>query len=157
MKELKLISHVKQCQMEELPPDEQALISMAIEATGRSYAPYSHFRVGAAVELSSGLRLMGCNQENAAFPSGLCAERAAIFAAGAQYPDQPVISLAIAARGTDGELTEEPVSPCGTCRQVIIETETRFNRKVRILLYGKSKIFVIDGIKELMPLSFTEF
>lgn len=157
MKELELTSHIKQCQLEELNPDEQALVGMAIEATGRSYAPYSHFHVGAAVELASGLRLMGCNQENAAFPSGLCAERTAIFAAGAQYPDQPIVSLAIAARGTDGNLTEDPVSPCGTCRQVIIETERRFNREVRILLYGKSKIFVIDGIKELMPLSFTKF
>jgi len=101
--------------------------------------------------------LPGCNQENAAFPAGLCAERSAIFAAGAQYPGVPVKTLAIAARDTNGELTEEPVSPCGTCRQVMIETETRFSQPIRILLYGRRRIYVMDGIKNLMPLSFTEF
>jgi cytidine deaminase len=100
---------------------------------------------------------MGCNQENAAFPAGICAERSAIFAAGAQYPDQPVTMLAIAARNEKGELLEEPVTPCGTCRQVIIETETRFHQPLRILLYGQRHIFILEGIKQLMPLSFTEF
>ena len=84
-------------------------------------------------------------------------ERSAIFAAGAQYPDVAPVALAIAARQPNGELTDEPVSPCGTCRQVIIETETRFNKPLRILLYGKKKVYVMDGIKHLMPLSFTEF
>lgn len=157
MKQLEITSHINQCQPEELSKNDQQLISMAIEATNRSYARYSHFHVGAAVELANGQQIIGCNQENAAFPAGLCAERTAIFAAGAQYPDQPVVCLAIAARGTDGELTQEPISPCGTCRQVIIETETRFNHPVRILLYGRSKTYVINGIRELMPLSFTEF
>ena len=101
--------------------------------------------------------IIGCNQENAAFPAGICAERAAIFAAGAQYPDQPVIALAITARNTKGELIDEPASPCGPCRQVLIETETRFKHPVRILLYGRKRTFVINSIKELMPLSFTEF
>ena len=82
---------------------------------------------------------------------------AAIFAAGAQYPDQPVIALAITARNTKGELIDEPASPCGPCRQVLIETETRFKHPVRILLYGRKRTFVINSIKELMPLSFTEF
>jgi cytidine deaminase len=109
------------------------------------------------VLLNNGKEFIGCNQENAAFPAGLCAERTALFSAGAQYPDEPVKVLAIAARGTDGELTEEPVSPCGTCRQVIIETETRFNQQVIILLYGKQKIYRMEGIRQLMPLSFTEF
>jgi cytidine deaminase len=100
---------------------------------------------------------IGCNQENAAFPAGICAERSAIFAAGAQYPDQPVIMLAIAARSREGEFTKEPVSPCGTCRQVLIETETRFQQHIRILLYGQRCVYVLDSIKQLMPLSFTEF
>ena len=107
--------------------------------------------------LDNGVEIMGCNQENAAYPVGLCAERTAIFAAGAQYPDIPVKMLAIAARSPKGELQDEPVSPCGSCRQVIIETETRFRQPVRILLYGRKRIYLIDGIKNLMPLSFTEF
>ena len=157
MKNLELKSVIKECQLEELSTEEQHLVELAIEATGRSYAPYSKFRVGAALLLNNGVELMGCNQENAAYPSGLCAERSAIFAAGAQYPDSPVRILAIAARTPDGELQAEPVSPCGECRQVIIETETRFHQPVRILLYGTRCIYVIDGISPLMPLSFTEY
>ena len=157
MKELKLKPLIMECQMEELPNDEQFLLQKAIESTNNSYAKYSHFHVGAAIQLSNGVVLPGCNQENAAFPAGICAERSAIFAAGAQYPDQPVIMLAIAARNEKGELQEDPVSPCGPCRQVIIETETRFKQPVRILLYGQKHIYVVDGIKQLMPLSFTEF
>jgi len=157
MKELELKSVISVCQMEELTAEERHLVELAIEATNRSYTPYSHFHVGAAVRLANGVEVIGCNQENAAFPAGICAERSALFAAGAQYPDQEVAMLAIAARGTDGELLETPVSPCGTCRQVIIETETRFGREVRILLYGRKHVYVMDGIRQLMPLSFTEF
>ena len=157
MKKLNLNLNIIDCQLSELSESDQQLVQMAIEATDRSYARYSHFRVGAALELQNGMRIMGCNQENAAFPAGICAERSAIVAAGAQYPDQPVVTLAIAARDPKGELTEEPVSPCGTCRQVVIETETRFNHPVRIILYGQRRIFVMDGIRHLMPLSFTEF
>ncbi len=157
MKELELKSTILSCQMNELSDVERHLIEVAIEATSRSYAPYSKFHVGAAVLLEDGAIVIGCNQENAAYPSGICAERTALFAAGAQYPDTPVKTLAIAARGTDGELLEEPVSPCGSCRQVIIESETRANHPIRILLYGQKCIYAIDGIKHLMPLSFTKF
>lgn len=157
MKHIELKSQLVEYQMAELTESERQLVEMAIEATSRSYARYSNFHVGAAVELENGIRIIGCNQENAAFPAGLCAERTAIFAAGAQYPDVPIVTLAIAARGTDGELTAEPVSPCGTCRQVIIETETRFHHHVRILLYGRNKVYALEGIRHLMPLSFTEF
>ena len=143
--------------MEDLNQEEKTLIEKAIEATERSYARYSKFHVGACLLLNDGTIMMGCNQENAAFPAGICAERSAIFAAGAQHPDQPVKMLAIAARDTTGQLTEEPVSPCGTCRQVMIETETRYGQPIRILLYGQKRIFVMDGIRHLMPLSFTEF
>ena len=145
------------CQMDELSDAEQQLLRQAIEATSRSYAPHSHFHVGAALQLEDGTILPGCNQENAAFPAGLCAERSALFAAGAQYPDVPPVMLAIAARNPAGELTPEPVSPCGTCRQVIIETETRYRRPLRLLLYGANRVYVMDGISNLMPLSFTEF
>jgi len=157
MKDLKLNLQITECQPNELSTEEQQLLAKAIESTKYSYAKYSNFHVGAALLLANGVVLPGCNQENAAFPAGLCAERSAIFAAGAQYPDEAVKTLAIAARDTTGELTEEPVSPCGTCRQVIIETETRYKRPIRILLYGRRCIYVINGIRHLMPLSFTEF
>ena len=156
MKYLDVKPTITVAQMEELSESEQGLIRQAIEATGRAYAPYSHFHVGAALMLENGVTVIGCNQENAAFPAGICAERSAIFAA-AQYPDQPVVMLAIAARTPQGELQAEPVSPCGTCRQVLIETETRFHRPVRILLYGQKHIYIVNSIKELMPLSFSEF
>lgn len=157
MKNVELKTSIRECQFEELSQAEQHLIEQAIEATNRSYAPYSKFSVGACLLLNNGVEVIGCNQENAAYPVGLCAERSAIFAAGAQYPDVPVRMIAIAARTPEGELQDEPVSPCGSCRQVLIETETRFSQEVRILLYGRNRIYVIDGIKQLMPLSFTEF
>jgi cytidine deaminase len=156
MEEITLKSTLQRAQFSELTDAERQLIDVAKESTFNSYAPYSHFHVGAALLLKNGTIVPGCNQENAAFPSGLCAERSAIFAAGAQYPDQPVMMLAIAVRNSKGEFLEEPASPCGSCRQVIIETETRFKQPVRILLYGTKYTYVMDGIKQLMPLSFTE-
>ena len=125
MEKLELKSVIKVCQTEELSEEERHLIELAIEATDRSYSPYSHFKVGAAIRLDNGEELSGSNQENAAYPSGICAERTTLFYAGAQFPDTPIRMLAIAARGTDGELTEEPTGPCGACRQVILESETR--------------------------------
>ncbi len=144
-------------QWSELSDTERKLIEIAKASTYNSYAPYSHFYVGAAILLKNGIMVPGCNQENAAFPVGICAERSAIFAAGAQYPDQPIMMLAIAERNSEGSFLKEPASPCGSCRQVIIETETRFKQPIRILLYGTNHTYVMDGIKELMPLSFTEF
>lgn len=157
MEELILKTTIKVAQVKDLSDVEQALLKDAIKATQHSYAPYSHFCVGAAVLLENGMIIKGCNQENVSYPAGICAERAALYAAGAQYPDCPIMILAIAARNTEGVLLTEPISPCGICRQVIIETETRFKRPVRILLYGTNKTYVIDGIKSLMPLSFSEF
>jgi cytidine deaminase len=157
MKELTLKSIIKEYQMDELPAEYRQIVESAIESTSHSYAPYSHFNVGACLLLDNGIEIKGCNQENAAFPSGICAERSAIFAAGAQYPEVGIKAIAIAARTPQGELTEEPVSPCGPCRQVIIESETRAKHPIRILLYGKKRIFLVEGIKQLMPLSFTEF
>ena len=157
MRELELKSVIKVCEMDELSGEERHLIELAIEATNRSYAPYSKFCVGAAVRLDNGIEIIGCNQENAAYPSGLCAERTALFSAGAQYPDVPVRMLAIAAKGTHGELEDEPVPPCGSCRQVMIETETRSKAPLRILLYGRKHVYVIDGLRELMPLTFSKF
>ncbi len=157
MEERIIESKMLECTLEELSAEERHVVELAIEATERSYAPYSNFHVGAAVLLDNGVEIMGCNQENAAFPVGLCAERTAIYAAGAQYPNVPVNVLAIAARGTDGELVAEPVSPCGSCRQVMVETEHRSGRELVILLHGRNRILRINGIRELMPLTFTEF
>ena len=157
MKEVELKTVIQECQMDELSAEDRQLVEQAIEATRRSYAPYSHFHVGAAVRLENDEIVIGCNQENAAYPSGLCAERTALFAAGALYPDVPVRVLAVAARGTDGEMTEEPTGPCGSCRQVIIESETRAKHPIRILLYGRRCVYIIDGIRQLMPLTFSEF
>lgn len=157
MKEIILESKITECTIDELCETERLLIQKAIEATDYSYAPFSSFHVGAALLLDNGIIVTGCNQENAVLPAGICAERSAIFAAGAQYPNQAVKTIAIAARGTDGELTDEPVTPCGICRQVFIETETRHKTPIRILLYGKARIYATNGIKELMPLSFTKF
>lgn len=157
MRELTIKSQIWEAQTDELSKKERELVKKAIDATERSYAPYSRFSVGAALMLRNGAVITGCNQENAAFPAGICAERAAIYSAGAQYPNEPVMMLAIAARNAQGELQQEPVPPCGICRQVLLETETRFNQPVRLLLYGQSHIYIVDGVKELMPLSFTEF
>ena len=105
MKEIEVNPCIWEAQMDELTPEERSLIEQAIEGTNRSYSPYSLFHVGAALKLQNGVTYIGCNQENAAFPAGICAERSAIFAAGAQYPDQPVVMLAIAARSREGEFT----------------------------------------------------
>lgn len=138
---------------DELSADDQHLIQTAIAATENSYSPYSRFQVGAALRLANGKEVMGANQENAAFPSGLCAERSAIFAAQSNYPDQPVTALAIAARNEHG-LMYDPIVPCGACRQVILEIEDRYKQPIRILLYGTGGVYVINTVKELLPLHF---
>ena len=141
--------------MEELDENDRLLVETAIKATERSYAPYSQFNVGAAVRLDNGVTIPGCNQENAAFGVTMCAERSALFAAGAQYPDAKVVAIAIAARNGEG-LLDEPISPCGTCRQAMVETEKRSGRRLRILLYGRKCVYVIDGISTLLPLTFCD-
>ncbi|MGM9709350.1 MAG: cytidine deaminase [Prevotella sp.] len=155
MEEIKLQTTFCFAQPEELSEDDKQLVERAIEATASSYSPYSHFAVGAALRLSDGTIVIGSNQENAAFPSGLCAERTAIFAAGATHPDKAVTALAIAARNEAG-LTAEPVSPCGACRQVILEVEQRYNCAVRILLYGTNGVYIINSIRDLLPLCFVD-
>lgn len=141
--------------LEELSSEEQELIRQAIGMTRHSYAPYSHFFVGAALRLANGHIITGSNQENAAYPSGLCAERTALFYANSRYPDQAVTTLAIAAANANG-LTENPISPCGACRQVMRESEIRYRQPIRILLYGTQKIYCINQIRDLLPFSFTE-
>ncbi len=129
------------------------LIEKAKSATKNSYAPYSNFHVGAAVLLTNGEIVMGNNQENAAYPSGLCAERVALFAANAKYPNIAVESIAIAGFH-NGEFTKMPCCPCGGCRQTMLEVENRFNKPLKIIMYGESKIYEVDSAKALLPLSF---
>lgn len=155
MKEIKIEIKVQACSLDELSPDDQELVRRAIAATAHSYAKYSHFCVGAAIRLADGEIIIGANQENAAFPSGLCAERTAIFAAQAQHPEQAITTLAIAAKNEVG-LMARPVSPCGGCRQVILEMEDRYQRPIRILLYGTQGVYVFQSVKDLMPFSFVD-
>jgi len=138
---------------EELGQEQQKLIQVAKEAAGGAYAPYSGYHVGAAVLLENGEILSGSNQENAAYPSGLCAERVAIFYAGARYPGVPVKSIAIAAM-LKGSFQEEPVAPCGGCRQVLYEKETQGKSPMEVILYGSRKIQLIKQVSDLLPLPF---
>ena len=154
MNELNITAKIQVCTYDELKISEKNLIDKAKDAVKQSYSPYSRFQVGAAVLLlDSGDIIQGSNQENAAFPSGLCAERTALFYANSRYPQNAVEAIAIAAF-SNGDFTEEPITPCGACRQVMVEVQNRFKHPVRLLLYGKKKIFVIDDITAILPLSF---
>ena len=137
----------------ELNPTQEALIDKAKEQVGKAYAPYSNFHVGAAVELENGEIFAGSNQENSAYPSGLCAERVAMFYANAQFPDVAVKTIAIAAF-TNGNFLPEPITPCGSCRQVLLESEMRFEKNITVLLYGTNNIFQLENIRQLLPLCF---
>ena len=155
MKKLKIEIDYDFCQFEELSEQDQNLIECAKAAIKNSYAKYSHFHVGAALRLHDGRVVIGANQENAAFPSGLCAERSAIFAAQSQQPEQPITTLAIAASNDEG-LLKDPITPCGACRQVILEMEDRYKRPVRILLFGARAVYAVNSVKDLLPLSFVD-
>ena len=144
-------------QLDELAETDRQLIDAAISATETSYAPPSHSCVGAAVRLESGVVVVGSNQENVAFPSGTCAERCAMFYAGSRHPHEAPETIAIAARGTDGRLTPRPISPCGACRQVLLQAETRFGRRLRVLLYGSQEVIEISGVSDLLPFEFVDF
>lgn len=146
------VSVVPEC---ELPAGERALVEAAREAALQAYAPYSEFRVGAAALLENGVTVTGNNQENAAYPSGMCAERVALFYAGAQYPDVPVKALAVAA--WQNRAFAERISPCGGCRQVLLEVEKRYGKPVHVLLAGKHDVVVIRRAADLLPFGFDDF
>lgn len=154
MKELELRAKIHICNESELTEAQKNVVEAAKKATSTAYAPYSHFHVGAALLLEGGEIVTGSNQENAAYPSGLCAERTALFYAGAHYPEARVVALAIAARGADGELTPQVCSPCGACRQVILEAQYRSGRPIQLLLCSATEVYVADGIETLLPLGF---
>jgi cytidine deaminase len=147
-------SYVEYENPEELGPEDLELVKAARNSAINAYAPYSRFRVGAAVRLESGLIVCGANVENAAFPSGICAERSALSnSVSNHYNDKPV-TLAIASI-TDEGLTEDPPSPCGSCRQVIAEEEVRTGKRIRIILSGKSITRVIESVSDLLPMQFS--
>lgn len=150
-----LVPYTEYDSLNELHPSDRALIEQAISATSDSYAPYSRFSVGAALRLTDGTIVCGSNQENAAYPSGLCAERTALFYAGSRYPNQKVEAIAIAARNEQGQLSPQPITPCGACRQVMQETALRHAQPIRCLLYGTRKIILIENALNLLPLSFS--
>ena len=152
MKEITIQTKVEVLSLAELSDEEHLLMQAAIKATSHAYAPYSKFYVGAAVLLENGVVVAGSNQENVAYPSGLCAERVALFNASHQYPDVPVVALAIAA-STSGHQVES-ISPCGACRQVLLETEQRHGRSMKVLLCGTKEVMVVESAVSLLPFCF---
>lgn len=155
MKTINLDIAIRHCQLDELTDADRELIDHAMKATDNAYAEYSHFYVGAALRLANGRIVIGANQENAAFPSGLCAERTAVFSAQANFPDQSIEALALVARNDNG-LVDSPVTPCGACRQVLLGVEERYGRPMRIIMYGKSGVYIVGSVKDLLPLSFVD-
>lgn len=139
--------------LSDLPADDQKLILTARESSGNAYAPYSKFYVGAAVLLANGEVIKGNNQENADFTDGLCAERVALFYAHAVYPNVAIEALAVTAKNLNG-LIPGPAQPCGSCRQVLVESESRFNHPIRLILDGAEKILVLNGADNLLPFAF---
>ncbi|NJW53906.1 cytidine deaminase [Salinimicrobium oceani] len=138
----------------ELPQDVQSLMTQAIEAREKSYSPYSKFKVGAALFLENGEVITGSNQENASYPAGLCAERTAIFYAGAKYPGIKIEKIAISAR-SENHHVEIPTPPCGSCRQAIAEYEVKQEEPIEIYFMGeKGKVVKANSISDLLPLIF---
>ena len=139
--------------IKEMSDNSRMLIEIAKESTEKAWAPYSKFRVGAALILENGEIITGNNQENIAYPSGLCAERVALFYASSQFPGIPIKKIALAAFA-DGKFLEYPVYPCGDCRQVLLEHENRVKMPVEIIMYGTNETKVLSSVSDLLPLPF---
>ena len=140
--------------LSKLPIDIQELMNKAQQARENAYAPYSHFRVGVALRLSSGVIVTGNNQENAAFPSGLCAERVAVFNAGANFPNETITDLAITVRAESHEVAEA-IAPCGACRQSLAEYEQKQKTPIAIYFMGETgDIIKVASVMDLLPLGF---
>lgn len=152
-----IVIPVEQIPRAELDAADAQLVDRAVEATSRAYAPYSRFNVGAAILLDNGETVEGSNQENAAFPSGTCAERTACYYAHSRYPQAHFMAIAVAARGTDGKLLAEPVAPCGACRQALLEYEVLAGHNVKVILVGDEKVYVLPSVRSLLPFAFSEF
>ena len=151
-KEIK-IAYLEYESLDQLDSQDRKLAESAIAAIATSYAPYSQFNVGAAVMFEDGEIIKGSNQENAAYPSGTCAERTALFYAGAAHPEKAITKIAIAA-GQKGVLVSEPVTPCGACRQVMAQYQLKSGIPMRILLVGARKIWEFAKVEDLLPLMF---
>ncbi|MCU0474227.1 MAG: cytidine deaminase [Bacteroidales bacterium] len=139
----------------DLDIEGRELLESALNVASNAYAPYSGFKVGAAVRLASGKIILGTNVENAAFPSGICAERSALSNASSNYPGDKPVAIAVAAL-SNAELTDDPVPPCGNCRQVIAEEESRNGNEIRIILSSKNKIQIIEKCADLLPMQFNK-
>ncbi len=155
MKKLTLtIDYLEYDSIDELNAEDKSLMQQAHEAATTAYAPYSNFSVGAAVLLENGVVVKGSNQENAAYPTGLCAERVAVFAASSHYPGVPIKTIAITAKSSHIKV-ENPVAPCGSCRQAISEYEVLYNKPIRFLLMGETgKVLELKNVESLLPLRF---
>ena len=157
MKKIDIVVPVQSVEYSELTTEQQRVVDEARAATLRSYAPYSKFRVGAAILLSDGVVVTGSNQENVAYPSGTCAERTACYYAGANHPGARFERIAISARGTDGEEVSMPIPPCGACRQALLEYEKLAQHDVEVILVGRDCIYILPSVGSLLPLAFSEF
>ncbi|MCH5229343.1 MAG: cytidine deaminase [Muribaculaceae bacterium] len=163
MKQIEIKTLVKECKYDELSETDRRLVDAAKDATVRAYAPYSKYQVGAAILLDNGKIVEGSNQENAAYPSGTCAERTAAFFAASSNPGMAFKKIAVAAWMDPGKdknpeegFQDNPASPCGGCRQALMEYENLYG-DIEVILYGKDKIFVLPSVKALLPLAFTDF
>lgn len=165
MKEFEITIPVREYENAELPEAERRLVEAAKEATRTSRAPYSRFHVGAAILMADGSVVAGSNQENAAYPSGICAERTAAYHASASHPGMAMKKIAIAAwtklhapEGLPWEeyFQESPISPCGACRQALLEYEAAYG-EIEVILYGRRKTYVFPSVASLLPFSFTDF
>ncbi len=139
--------------LDELSKEDRELVEAAKDAMRGAYAPYSHFHVGAACRISDGNIVKGANQENAAFPSGLCAERTAMFAAGSTYPDKNIVSIALCG-GSMGRLSSNPATPCGACRQVMAQYQAKSGKPISVLMVASDKIWKFEKIDDILPLIF---
>lgn len=165
MKDKKISIDYKEYSYDELPAQDRELVDAAKKMTESSYAPYSEFHVGAAIRMENGDIVTGCNQENAAYPSGTCAERTACYYASATHPGMPMKKIAIAAwtrrhkpeGASDAECFQDtPISPCGACRQALLEYENQYG-PIEVILYGADHTSVFPSVASLLPLCFTEF
>ena len=155
MEEIKKVSVIKNItDISSMDEADMALLKQAKEAVHTAYAPYSKFHVGAAVLLANGEVVLGSNQENIASPSGLCAERVAIFHAGAKFPDVPIVSIAITVKA-ENYVVKEPITCCGACLQSMSEFEMKFDKEMRIILQGDTgNIWIAEGVKTFLPFMF---
>lgn len=154
MDNLKIEVKVLSAHPDELSDEDRNLGSIALSASERAYSPYSGFSVGVAAMLDDGTIIEGSNIENCAYPSGLCAERVAMFHALSRWPDKKVLKLCIVARGTDGKVVSMPVTPCGACRQVLLESERRQGTPIEIIMWGSECTYICSSALDLMPLAF---